>query len=64
MYFHIIIYNSKFKEHVIPTIIDPEDKITLLCNVTYFEYPVEVINFVKKEDYKNLMDFVFWGKKN
>lgn len=66
MYFHTIIYNSKFKEHVVPTIINTEDKITSLCNVTYFEYPVEVINFVKKEDYKKLMDsgFLFARKIN
>lgn len=53
MYFHTIIYNSKFKEYIIPTIINPEDKITSLCNVTYFEYPVEVVNFVKKRIIKN-----------
>lgn len=66
MYFHTIIYNSKFKKYVIPTIINPADRITSLCNVTYFEYPVEVINFVKKEDYKKLMDsgFLFARKIN
>lgn len=56
-YFHTIIFNSPFLDHTVEGIL-PESKRSLvaLCNLTYFEYPLYVTEFTKKEDYQYLLE--------
>lgn len=64
-YFHTIVYNSRFRKHTVEDVI-PEEKrsIQALCNLTYFEYPLYVTEFAKKEDYEYLLSkgFPFFRK--
>ena len=51
IYFHTIIYNSRFKDSVCDTIIFDRDGTATLLNLTYFEYPVYVTVFTSAIEY-------------
>lgn len=52
LYFHTIIYNSKFKKNVSQDVIIRRDGEKTLLNCTYFEYPQYVTVFNEKTDYE------------
>lgn len=65
-YFHTIIYNSKFYEKTIDRSPIKERCNEKLLNLTYFEYPDQVVVFKSKNDYDKLINsrFLFARKLN
>lgn len=51
IYFHTIIHNSPFKEKVSPYVVVNHSGEATQLNLTYFEYPAQVMVFTEKEDY-------------
>ncbi len=63
-YFHTIVHNSDYAKNVKKKDIPLNPHLTDLENLTYFEYPDEVVLFTKKEDYIKLKEsgFLYFRK--
>ena len=63
-YFHTIVHNSDYAKNVNRKNIPLNPYLTELENLTYFEYPDQVVLFTRKEDYKKLKEsgFLYFRK--
>lgn len=56
IYFHTLIYNSEFRKRMDDTVITRRSGEKTLLNLTYFEYPSQVLVFSKKEEFAFLKE--------